>query len=172
MATPTSDIDYYEIYTFFNKNYRPKRQAEQNIYEETDSFTVSLDRFRSFCMKGVPQAIEVLFAQPDSWIDYSPEWINIRREIFGEVTRKKNMPNVLETYRRTALSFMRGGDFKRFRHALRLCINAKELKETLQMNPTLSQSDVDAITVIANAINREDVFYTKYYNVFDDLEKK
>jgi len=167
MATPLSDLDTYEIYDFCNQNYRPKKQAKQNIHENEDNVSISLQKYREYCLKGVPQTVEVAFADQSKWIQYDVEWHNIRNELQKLITHKKCLPDVLETYRRTALSFMRGGDFKRFRHALRLCINARELKETGKMNPTLNQDDIDRITVAANAVYREDLFYTKYYSVFE-----
>lgn len=68
LAGPESDIDYYEIYSFRNQRYRPKSQASQTIVGDLDTTRIALERYERLCFKGVPQAVEVLFSPPETWV--------------------------------------------------------------------------------------------------------
>jgi len=102
LQRPESDIDYYEIYGFRNQRYRPRKQSAQTINGKIDLMRISVDRFEDLCYKGVPQAVEVLFAPPEAWV-LENGWQDIAQNIKSELP--KHMPAILETYKRTALNF-------------------------------------------------------------------
>jgi predicted nucleotidyltransferase len=146
LARPDSDIDLYTIYDFLNKNWRPRRQVKQHIEGETDQVKISLDKYIAQLKKGVPQAVEVLFARPEHWLDHAEDW----QEIAGSLEQHLVIADVLETYRRTVMNFFEEENFKKNRHGFRLLLNADELKRTNSFNPTLSTYQVDIITDLAN----------------------
>jgi RNA repair pathway DNA polymerase beta family protein len=164
LSTPESDIDYYEVYRFLNQRYRPKRLAHQNIVENIDSFRVEKERYRSFCVKGVPQAVEVLYSNSDAWIEVDAEWPDFAEEVRSQVI--DNLPKVLETYKRTALNFWRG-DRKKQRHAFRLLLNAEELRMTKTMSPQLTNYQVASLDYFVNNYQAEDKFKDLVWRVFE-----
>lgn len=169
MATPQSDLDFYVVYEFPWKNYRPKKQMDQKIVEDVDTTTASLDRFTDLCFKGVPQALEVLFSDSSKWLEYDNSWYdkseNIKRKLSSHI------PTVLETYKRTSWNFFEKDDFKKNRHALRLCLNAQDLKKTGSFDPTLQPNVRAEITRIAELPRRqrEDEFKDLFFDAFGDL---
>lgn len=169
LNTPTSDLDFYVVYEFPWKNYRPPRQMDQKIVEDTDTTTVSLERFTELCVKGVPQCLETLFADSSKWLEYDGSWYHKRDTIKKRV--RSNIPTVLETYRRTAWNFFEKDDFKKNRHALRLCLNALSLKREGTFNPTLEPNVCEEMTRFAALPRRqrEDEFKDVFYDAFGDL---
>jgi predicted nucleotidyltransferase len=145
LARPDSDIDLYTIYDFLNKNWRPRRQVKQHIENETDQVKISLDKYIEQLKKGVPQAVEVLFARPEHWLDHDANW----QEIAGSLEQHLVITDVLETYKRTVMNFFLEDNFKKNRHGFRLLLNADELKRTNQFNPTLSQYQIDIVNELA-----------------------
>ena len=171
MATPNSDLDFYVVYEFPWKIYRPHKQSHQKIDldEETDTMSASLERFTHLCLKGVPQTLEALFSDVSQWLEYHESWYyksdNLKR-LVGQ-----HIPSVLETYKRTAWSIFEKDDFKKNRHALRLCLNAKDLKTIGSFDPTLKPDVREEITRIANLPRRqrEEIFKDVFYETFGDL---
>lgn len=145
LARPDSDIDLYTIYDFLNKNWRPRKQVKQHIEDETDQVKISLDKYIDQLKKGVPQAVEVLFAHPEHWLDYDPAW----QEIAGSLEQHLVISDVLATYRRTVMNFFAEENFKKNRHGFRLLLNADELKRTYGFNPTLTEYQAEIITDLA-----------------------
>lgn len=168
----TSDIDYYLVYEFPWKNYRPKKQIDQNIKNDEDITTASLERFTDICLKGVPQSLETLFSDSSKWLEYNSSWYH-KRDKIKELVRL-NITAVLETYKRTALNFFEKDDFKKNRHALRLCLNAVDLKKNGSFNPTLRPDEREEITQIAKLpmSQREDLFKDVFYDAFGNLGKE
>lgn len=169
LNTSTSDRDYYEVYDFPWKRYRPRKQNIQVIEYDNDTTTISLERFTDLCIKGVPQSIEVLFSDSSKWLYYDVSWYD-KKKIIVELMLS-NIPGVLETYRRTAWNFFEKDDFKKNRHALRLCLNAKDLKNTGSFDPTLQPDVCEEVTRIANLPRRqrEEIFKDVFYDAFGDL---
>lgn len=166
MARPDSDYDYYEIYDFLNQRYRPRKQAKQRINDDLDEVTVSLDRFKSICFNGVPQAIEVLFAPEEAWI-VENGWLDISAQIKLELV--KHMPAVLETYRRTAMNFFYSikDQEKRRKHAFRLLLNANQLKTSGEMQSRLVTDQVELINWLVTSFNSEEKFKDMVYDTFE-----
>jgi predicted nucleotidyltransferase len=169
LHTATSDLDYYVVYEFPWKIYRPKKQIDQKIDEETDTTTASLERFTDLCIKGVPQSLETLFSDSSQWLEYDNSWYYKSEEI--KLLIRDEIPSILETYKRTALNFFEKDDFKKNRHALRLCLNAKDLRKTASFNPTLDPNVCEEMTRIAALPRRqrEDIFKDVFYGAFGDL---
>ena len=167
LATPQSDRDYYEIYDFLNKNWRPKKQANQTIDGEEDLVRISLDRFEHLCYMGVPQAVEVLFSPPESWVEVDDSWEDISSVIRDNLPG--HMEKILDTYKRTAMNFYKG-DIKRKRHAFRLLINALELKMHGEMHSRLTTIQRDFVCeVVTNAFFMDDHFHNMLFETFGDL---
>lgn len=169
MNAAASDVDYYIVYEFPWKLYRPKKQIDQKIEEEVDATSASLDRFTDICLKGVPQSLETLFSHSSKWLSYDDSWYHKSEKIKTEVL--SNIPGILETYRRTAWNFFEKDDFKKNRHALRLCLNAKDLKKKGSFDPTLQPDVREEITRIASLPrrHREEIFKDVFYDTFGDL---
>lgn len=165
LDTPDSDLDLYTIYDFRHKNYRPSKQIEQSINDETDHVKISLDKYIEHLKKGVPQAVEVLFSHPDKWLDHDPEW----ECIAGSLEQLLDIGVILETYKRTIINFFETDNFKKNRHGFRLLLNANELKRTYSMNPTLSKYQIKIITDLANLPwpDRENKYKDMLWDVFN-----
>lgn len=147
MQHAMSDVDLYVIYDFHNHIYRPKKLIRQSIDDESDTTKIYIEKFKEQVYKGVPQAHEVLFSRPEQWLDHHEDWPGIAESI------KENfdifLPDILETYKRTALNFMLTDDFKKNRHALRIILNAQDLKNRGEFNPRLSEDVINEITRVA-----------------------
>ncbi len=169
LNTATSDLDFYVVYEFPWKIYRPNKQMHQNIKDELDTTTVSLDRFTDLCAKGVPQCLETLFADSTKWLEHHNSWYDKRDKIKKLV--RSDIPAVLETYKRTAWNFFEKDDFKKNRHAMRLCLNALSLKKEGHFNPTLEPNVREEMTRFAALPRRqrEDIFKDVFFDAFGDL---
>jgi len=170
MAHPGSDKDFYEIYCFPWRRYRPKKLVSQSIQADIDETKVEISRFKNLVRKGVPQSVETLFAEPIHWIAYDLKWEKVRLELFEEV--RQQLPQILSTYKRTAWNFHEKDDCKKNRHALRLTLNALDLKRNGYFNPRLNHPVVVEITALANLPwdTRLENFKTLFYEVFGDVE--
>jgi predicted nucleotidyltransferase len=169
LNTPTSDLDYYLVYEFPWKNYRPKKQIDQKIKDDEDITTASLERFSNLCIKGVPQSLETLFADSSKWIEHDDSWYDKSTYLKSEI--KSHISVIMETYKRTAWNFFEKDNFKKNRHALRLCLNAIDLKKKGEFNPTLDLNAREEITRIAELPRRqrEDVFKDIFFDAFGDI---
>jgi predicted nucleotidyltransferase len=165
LARPDSDLDYYEIYDFYNRRYRPKKQSSQKIVGQLDEVKITLDRYIDLCFKGVPQAVEVLFSPEETWV-IENDWLNISSQIKSEL--RNHMPAILETYKRTALNFFfskKDGEKKK-RHAFRLLLNASELKVSGQMHTRLVGEQVELIDELSTSFKSEEKFKDMVYETF------
>jgi len=171
MANLDSDIDHYVVYDFTNKNWRPKKQTIHKITQEKDFTRISLENFTEQCYKGVPQALEALFSHPNQWIEYSSEWLTLSEELRSRITTQNSLNSILDAYKRTATNFAREDNFKKNRHALRLCINAKQLKDYRWMSPTLDAKEIERINTYAMLPyeHRMSIFKREYFGIFDDV---
>lgn len=151
MARADSDIDLYTVYKFLNKNWRPRRQVKQHIEGETDQVKISLDKFCEQVAKGVPQALEVLFADVQHTLDMDESWGADIHEGWRKHIYDNNLvvDVALGTYRRTVANFFAIDDFKKNRHGFRLLLNAEDLKVKGFFNPTLDEEKVNKITEYA-----------------------
>jgi predicted nucleotidyltransferase len=166
LATPTSDLDFYEIFEYPWLKHRPKKQVFQTITNDEDVTEASLDRFVDMCFKGIPQALEALFSSEDHWVEYHTSWYDKREYIAFELPKHKEA--IVETYKRTTLNFLKSEEFKRDRHALRLMLNITDFKNHGDFNPTLSETQCEEITRIAvlPRNRREEIFKDMFFNTF------
>lgn len=169
LANSDSDLDFYIVYDFPWQIYRPRKQSEQKINEEEDATAVSLERFTDFCLKGIPQSLETLFSDSSQWLEYDNSWYHESAAIKTLVS--VNIPSILETYRRTAWNFFSSDNFKKNRHAMRLCLNALDLKKKGYFNPTLEHGVIKKISDFAALpwVRREEVFKDVLYDTFGDV---
>ena len=165
LARPDSDYDYYEIYDFLNKRYRPKKQTKQRIIEDLDEVKISLERFTDTCFKGVPQSVEVLFSPPECWV-VENGWLDISAQIKLELGN--HIPAILETYKRTALNFFYStkDQEKKRRHAFRLLLNANELRASGEMHTRLDASQIKLINELTTSFYSEEEFKDMVYSTF------
>lgn len=171
LATPNSDLDLYTIYDFTHKIHRPKKQVQQKIDNETDHVKISLERFQEQLLKGVPQALEVLFSTKEHWLDWTPEWEKRQVELTKLVPA--NIYNILRTYRRTIIHFFEYSDFKKNRHGFRLLLNAGQLKRFGMIRPTMDAIEVGFINNRAELPWEDRIKEYKdwLWDVFGDLEE-
>jgi len=169
LDTPHSDLDFYLVYEFPWKKYRPKKQTSQEINDAEDITTASFDRFSDLCVKGVPQSLETLFSDSSKWLEHHSSWYDKSSLLKLEVC--SHLTSVLETYKRTAWNFFEKDNFKKNRHALRLCLNANDLKTKGAFNPTLDPNAREEITRIAELPRRqrEDIFKDIFFDAFGDI---
>lgn len=166
LATPTSDLDYYEVFEYPWRNHRPKKQVSQVIKDDVDLTETSLERFEDMCFKGIPQALEALFADEYHWIKYHESWYD-KRELI-EYRLEEYTLDIVETYRRTISNFFAKDDFKKNRHAFRLIHNVSEFKKNGRFNPTLNSDIREEITRIAvlPRHQRREIFLDSYFQTF------
>lgn len=122
-----SDEDFYTVVD--RPRGRRYKYAKQTIHDGEDSLTVNLPTWLRICEKGVPQALEAMFA-PNPLVDNIP-WLRAAFVPGGEVRR---------TYHRTIENFiMNGGNLKKRRHAVRLAFNLNDLLHYGRFNPEMSE---------------------------------
>src|ERR1044072_5779127 len=138
----------------------PKNKVNKQFNGDQDELRISLDRFEHLCYMGVPQAVEVLYSPPESWIVVDDRWDGIAAEIKNNLP--DHLPKVLDTYRRTALNFYKG-DQKRQRHAFRLILNAEELKASGEMHSRLTPAQIESVNKLVGAFDSEDKFKDMMY---------
>src|SRR6185436_9069885 len=166
LSTPTSDLDYYEIFEYPWQKYRPRKQVSQVIKDDVDLTETSLDRFQDMCFKGIPQSLEALFAGEQHWVKYHTSWYDKRESI--ENNLHIYHMDIIETYKRTALNFCLKDDFKKNRHAFRLMHNSNEFKQCGRFDPTLNINTRESITrtAVLPRQRREEIFLDLFYNTF------
>ena len=145
LAHSQSDIDLYRVILTEDKHYNSHK-----VYGGQWDFTVlSLDRFVDQVNKGVPQALEALYAQHA--YHHSDYWHYLRG-------LRPDRYTVAATYWRTALNFAEG-DYKSKRHALRLALNLFDFMRDGFFDPRLSDAEITLVNTYAR-------FDTKEFRVF------
>lgn len=136
-----SDYDYYTVVEKV-KN-RKATYSTHTIVDEVDSVVVDIGTWVEFCKKGVPQALEAMFAQKP----------HVQTDRIADLRNGFSIdaPNgeILDRYLRTIKSFALQDDFKHKRHSLRLALNMNSLREYGRFNPTLSRLQVALINSLA-----------------------
>jgi predicted nucleotidyltransferase len=148
LAHDDSDWDYFTVVSKV-KN-RKARYAKQTIIGDEDTNLVDFGTFIDGCVKGVPQYLEAMFAG-DEFVQTD----NIADLRAGFRTG----PTVYDRYLRTIKSFAMSekDPYKRKRHALRLALNFKQMREFNRFNPTLSKSQVEYISELVR-LDAENVY--------------
>lgn len=143
-----SDHDYYTVV----EKVKTKKAhfSTHKIVDELDSVVVDFGTWVDYCAKGVPQALEAMFASgPAVEVD--------RIEAFRTGFRV-GTDEVLDRYLRTIKSFALQDDFKHKRHALRLALNMKEIRTRGRFNPTLDRVQIALINSLADKLSPENVY--------------
>lgn len=131
-----SDWDYYTVVDRVKKN--KAKYATHKIIDDVDSVVVDFGTWMGLCQKGVPQALEAMFSQQPI-VDNLSEF----RANFVAGTN-------YDAYLRTIKALAFEDDFKHKRHAIRLAIEMREMREKGRFNPTLSPVDIDLANSLAN----------------------
>src|SRR5690349_2398845 len=152
LAHADSDEDFYTVVTkvpYTGRGQGKARYAKQKISGSEDSMVVDFGTWVEMCKSGVPQALEAMFSSMPVG-DYR---IAAFRSTFRLGTE------VYERYLRNIKSFALAEDdtIKKRRHALRLALNFRELREYGRFNPTLSVEDAECITRMATKTH-DDVY--------------
>lgn len=141
LANEHSDEDYFTVLA--NRPKRRARYAKQTIIGEIDSLVMDLSTFMRYCDMGVPQALEAMFSPfPEESKIEDLRW-----------AYRPNLANMRDRYVRTIKAFALSDDFKRRRHAFRLCLNLTEAMDTGRFNPWLMPTDAARITMRAGRMD-------------------
>jgi len=121
--TSASDEDWFEVYD----RLPGRRQSAQKIVGDQDVTSVGLSEFVRQAEKGVPQALEAMFAPPG--------WPTVDLICAYRLAWRPNTGAAVGTYRRTikAFSFSEGPKSKH--HAARLQYQLDELLRAGRFNP-------------------------------------
>lgn len=152
-----SDLD---IYVVREGSFRSK----QTIDKGSDIIEHSLDSFLNQCARGVPQALESMFASDEHVLYNEIEHIRTAYVAYGY--------EVFNRYERTIYNFSLG-DHKRRRHALRLAYNLSDLQKYGRFNPTLKFSqkmEMKSILSMPNEFYREIINSIAGRDVMKDLK--
>lgn len=152
LSKPGSDLDYYVVVDGKNK-----KANKQTIVDGVDTNVVCLDTFLSLCQKGVPQALEALYS-PYATVDEIP---HIRHTFYAH-------GSVVEsTYRRTIKNFWDDRSsrdvLKVRRHALRLLLNLRDIREYGKIYPVLSNEQISLISELALREDGREILERKLY---------
>lgn len=139
-----SDEDFYTVVD------RPRgaryKWAKQTIVDGEDSLRVDLPTWLRWCEKGVPQALEAMFA-PNPLVDkLGPLRAGYRAG--GEVRR---------TYARTIRNFVESDEFKRRRHAVRLAYNLNDILRYGKFNPHMTPGQIAVANMLAKGLHGEEL---------------
>ena len=124
-AHENSDLDTYVVYS-------GKGKSKQTITGDDDVIVHSLDSFLIQASKGVPQALEAMFAPREAILYSEIEYLRNRFVASGGET--------VDRYCRTIYN-MNLGNFKQKVHAFRLAMNLQDLQKYGRFNPRLNKRD-------------------------------
>lgn len=130
LAHEGSDLDVYEVYEGKSLKLR------QSISGNDDSVRGTLEAFLVRAATGSHQSVEALFSQRKV---YAPGM----QEKYGPMLEGLRITggDVYAKYERTIRKFCYG-DFKRRRHAARLSLNLRSLRDYGKFNPELTQPEI------------------------------
>lgn len=140
-----SDEDFYTVV----RRPRSKRQkyAKHTIVDGIDTMKVDLPTWLRLCEKGVPQALEAMFA-PNPLVDNIP-WLRAGYRAWGAEVRGR--------YHRTIESFIFvDSSLKKKRHALRLALNLQDLRRYGRFNPQMHPGHIAWANFIVKNVEDEE----------------
>jgi predicted nucleotidyltransferase len=122
LATPSSDRDWYEVHD--------RIRTRQTFSGNDDTLRIGLSAWLRLCDKGVPQALEAMFAPPHL----------AEVDLFAAFRRgyRANPAHCAQTYARTARTFIedpRGRTAKRIRHGVRILHDLDQILATGRFDP-------------------------------------
>lgn len=143
-----SDYDYY---TVVDKVKTAKAHySTHKIVDKLDSVVVDFGTFLDNCRKGVPQALEAMFASEE----------HVLLDEIGPLRAgyRVGSDEVWDRYLRTIKSFALEDTFKHKRHALRLALNLKDLMASGRFDPTLDAVSIELVNELADKLSAEHVY--------------
>lgn len=140
-----SDEDWYTVVV--KPPTKKKRYSTHKIIDNDDSVVVDFGTWLVLCEKGVPQALEAMFST-------MPVTDNLAALRAGF----RAGSGAYDTYLRTIKSFALQDEFKPKRHALRLALNMRDLREYGKFNPTLKRYEVSTLTGLATNLSGEETY--------------
>lgn len=102
-----------------------------------------MSTFTRYADMGVPQALEAMFSNCAE-IDLIEDF---------RLSYRANIAEMRNRYVRTIKAFALHDEFKRRRHAFRLCLNLTEAMDTGRFNPRLKEEDALRITLDADRLD-------------------
>lgn len=134
-----SDYDYYTVVDKVKTN--KAKYATHRIVGDVDSIVVDFGTWIGQCTRGVPQALEAMFA--------GGEFAQVDKLKAFRSGFKVGTDEVLSRYLRTIKAFIFEDDYKHKRHGLRLALNMNSLRAHGRFNPTLSPLQAELISELA-----------------------
>lgn len=130
MAHAGSDLDVYYVYE------GQGTKLKQTMAGQDDSVRGTLDAFLKRAYTGSHQSVEALFSTQKQW---APGMV----EKYGAMLSNLYIEGgeVFAKYERTIKKFCYG-DFKKRRHACRLSLNLRQLREHGRFNPELTETEL------------------------------
>lgn len=122
LATSHSDVDVYNVYA-------GKGKSSQRFCGDFDITTHSFDSWIKNCNKGIPQALEAMFAPTSFVLESAVE--DFRHSFYAHGAE------VIDTYSRTIYKLAMGNQRKRG-HAIRLAFQLSDIMESGRFNPRLT----------------------------------
>jgi len=139
-----SDEDFYTVVD--RPRGRRYKWAKQTIIDGEDSMKVDLPTWLRWCEKGVPQALEAMFA-PEPLVDNL--WPLRASFVAGGEARR--------TYVRTIRNFVEADTFKRRRHAVRLSYNLNDILHYGRFNPVMKRGQIQVANWLAERYSGEEL---------------
>lgn len=146
LAHEESDLDVYEVYEGKSLKLR------QSMSGKDDSVRGTLDAFLKRAYTGSHQSVEALFSKRKV---YAPGM----QEMYGPMLDRLYIEGgeVYAKYERTIKKFCYG-DFKKRRHACRLSLNLRSLRDYGRFDPELTQPEAVLCTGFANTAEGDDLW--------------
>lgn len=138
-----SDVDRFTVTD------STRKRARQTIGDE-DHVRVGINTFLIRALGGSHQSVEALFSPYKEWNEdfaYMKPFLDNMVVCGSEVYAK---------YERTIKKFCYG-DFKRRRHACRLFLNLRELRQSGRFNPRLDEDQIQYVNSMAMARSNDDL---------------
>lgn len=129
----------YDTFTVIADNPTVKgTYAKQTIKGDADDLVTDLSTFVLYASRGVPQYLEAMWSRK---VDEDVDMIRDMRFAF-----RPDFYKASDTYIRTLVNFWNKTDLKYKRHAYRLVLNLKDMREIGMFDPTLTDSQVEQVT--------------------------
>ena len=145
LAHEESDLDVYNVYEGKSLKLR------QSMSGKDDSVRGTLDAFLARAYTGSHQSVEALFSKQKVW---APGM----QEMYGPMLDRLYIEGgeVYAKYERTIKKFSYG-DFKKRRHACRLSLNLRSLRDYGRFDPTLTQPEIVLCNGYAKTFEGDDL---------------
>lgn len=141
-----SDDDWYTVVV--KPPTKKARYSTHKIIDNDDSVVVDFGTWLELCRKGVPQALEAMFSD----MAVTDKVADLRAGFYVGT-------GVYDTYMRTIKSFAYGEGPKQRRHALRLGLNMRDIRQYGRFDPRLKPHTATIFTGWANTYEPDLVYH-------------